>query len=73
MTTVRLYGGEPLIHPDLTDEYTSRPGAFEHFCKGLAAVGPSAARLQVATELLADAEELLNRRINPRMGTCVRL
>jgi MoaA/NifB/PqqE/SkfB family radical SAM enzyme len=86
MTTVRLYGGEPLVHPDLAemirhanavgilpyittngflldrkidqlyaaglriatlgyygwgsayDEYTSRPGAFQHFCKGLAAV-----------------------------------
>lgn len=86
MTTVRLYGGEPLVHPDLPemirhaksvgilpyvttngflldrkidklyaaglriatlgyygwgsayDEYTSRVGAFEHFCKGLSAV-----------------------------------
>ena len=86
MTTVRLYGGEPLIHPDLPemirharivgilpyvttngflldrkidklyeaglrvatlgyygwgsayDEYTSRAGAFEHFCRSLAAV-----------------------------------
>jgi cyclic pyranopterin phosphate synthase len=86
MTTVRLYGGEPLVHPDLAemvrhaktvgippyittngfllnrkidqlytaglriatlgyygwgstyDEYTGRTGAFEHFCKGVAAV-----------------------------------
>jgi MoaA/NifB/PqqE/SkfB family radical SAM enzyme len=86
MTTVRFYGGEPLIHPDLPemirhartagilpyittngflldrkidklyaaglriatlgyygwgsayDEYTSRSGAFEHFCNGIAAV-----------------------------------
>ncbi|MBV8070855.1 MAG: radical SAM protein [Acidobacteriaceae bacterium] len=86
MTTVRFYGGEPLVHPDLAemirhannagilpyittngylldrkidklyaaglriatlgyygwgsayDEYTSRAGAFEHLCKGLAAV-----------------------------------
>lgn len=86
ITTVRLYGGEPLVHPDLAemiqhakavgilpyittngflldrkidklytaglriatlgyygwgsayDEYTSRAGSFEHFCKGLTAV-----------------------------------